>query len=57
MANEASIEAVVERAVESMPDERECDFGTALDGAVATDPASLDAGTRARYDALLWEYL
>jgi len=57
MANEASIEAVVERAVESMPDERECDCATALDGAVATDPASLDAGTRDRYEALLGEYL
>jgi len=57
MANEASIEAVVERTVESMPDERECDCATALDGAVATDPASLDAGTRDRYEALLGEYL
>jgi len=57
LANEASIEAVIERAVESMPDGRECDCGTALDGAVATDAAAIDEPTRGRYEALLGEYL
>jgi 5'-methylthioadenosine phosphorylase len=57
LANEASIRAVVERAVETMPDERDCDCGSALDGAVATDPKSIDAGASERYVELLGEYL
>ena len=57
LANEASIKRVVERAVETMPDERECHCGAALDGAVATDPSSIDAEARERYGTLLGEYL
>jgi 5'-methylthioadenosine phosphorylase len=57
IANEANVKPVVERAVESMPAERECDCGSALDGAVATDPAAVDEATRERYAALLGEYL
>jgi 5'-methylthioadenosine phosphorylase len=57
LANEADIKEVVERAVERMPDERECDCGSALDGAVATDPESIDAEARERYDELLGGYL
>ncbi|MEF8840025.1 MAG: S-methyl-5'-thioadenosine phosphorylase [Haloarculaceae archaeon] len=56
-ANEANIKEVVERAIETMPAERECDCGSALDGAVATDPTSVDEATRERYSALLGEYL
>jgi 5'-methylthioadenosine phosphorylase len=57
IANEAKIKEVVERAVETMPDERECDCGSALDGAVATDPSSIDAEARERYGELLGDYL
>ena len=57
IANEAEIKEVVERAVETMPDERECDCGSALDGAVATDPGRIDAQARERYGELLGEYL
>ena len=57
LANEADIKEVVERAVERMPDEHECDCGSALDGAVATDPGSIDAEARERYDELLGGYL
>jgi len=57
VANEATIKTVVERAVASMPDERECDCGSALDGAVATDPGSIGAEVRERYGELLGEYL
>jgi 5'-methylthioadenosine phosphorylase len=57
IANEASITEVVERAVETMPAERECDCGSALDGAVATVPSSIDAEARERYGELLGDYL
>ena len=57
IANEADIKEVVERAVETMPDARECDCGSALDGAVATDPGRIDAQARERYGELLGEYL
>jgi 5'-methylthioadenosine phosphorylase len=57
IANEASITEVVERAVETMPAERECDCGSALDGAVATAPSSIDAEARERYGELLGDYL
>jgi 5'-methylthioadenosine phosphorylase len=57
LANETNIKEVVERAVEAMPEERECDCGSALDGAVATDPGSVDAEARERYGALLGDYL
>jgi 5'-methylthioadenosine phosphorylase len=57
LANEASIEAVVERAVETMPAERECDCGSTLEGSVATDPGSIGAEARERYGELLGGYL
>ena len=57
LANEASIEAVVERAVETMPAERECDCGSTLEGSVATDPGSVGAEARERYGELLGGYL
>jgi 5'-methylthioadenosine phosphorylase len=56
LANEASIERVIERAIETMPDERACDCGSALDGAVATAPSSLDGATRERFETLLGEH-
>ena len=57
VANEADIKEVVERAIETMPDERECDCGSTLDGSVATDPESIDAEARERYGELLGDYL
>ncbi|MFC6938825.1 S-methyl-5'-thioadenosine phosphorylase [Salinirubellus sp. GCM10025818] len=57
LANETNIKEVVERAVEAMPEQRECDCGSALDGAVATDPGSVDAEARERYGTLLGDYL
>jgi len=57
LANEASIEAVVERAVETMPAERECGCGSTLEGSVATDPGSIGAEARERYGELLGGYL
>jgi 5'-methylthioadenosine phosphorylase len=56
-ANEAAIQAVVERAVREMPTERACDCGHALDGALTTDPEAVPASARDRLGLLLGDRL
>jgi 5'-methylthioadenosine phosphorylase len=56
-ANEAAIRDLVERAVETLPDERDCDCGHALAGAIQTDPGAIPEDARERVDLLAGEYL
>jgi 5'-methylthioadenosine phosphorylase len=56
-ANEGAIKEVVERAIETMPAERECDCAHALDGAVTTDPDAVSEEARKRVSALLGDRL
>ncbi len=55
--NEESIKEVVEHAVRNMPDERECDCGSALEGTVNTPTEAIPDETRERVDAFVGEYL
>jgi len=56
-ANERAIRATVERAVRDLPGERDCECGSALAGAVQSDPAAITAAARERVDLLAGEYL
>ena len=56
-ANEEFIKSTIRKAVESMPDERECDCGHAVEGAVNTPTEAIDAETRERVDLLVGDYL
>jgi 5'-methylthioadenosine phosphorylase len=55
--NEAAIKEVVERAIREMPDERDCDCGTALEGTVNTPVDAIPEATHERVDLLVGEYL
>ena len=56
-ANEEFIKSTIRKAVESMPEERECDCGRAVEGAVNTPTEAIDAETRERVDLLVGDYL
>lgn len=56
-ANEEAIKEVVEHAIRNMPDERECDCGSALEGTINTPTESIPEATRDRVDLFLDEYL
>jgi 5'-methylthioadenosine phosphorylase len=55
--NEDAIKEVVEHAIRTMPDERECDCGQALAGTVNTPTEEIPDETRERVDLLADEYL
>ncbi|WP_336034722.1 S-methyl-5'-thioadenosine phosphorylase [Halobacterium yunchengense] len=55
--NETAIKRTVERAIETMPDERDCDCSTALEGTVNTPTEAIPEATRERVDALVGDYL
>jgi 5'-methylthioadenosine phosphorylase len=56
-ANEDAIKALVERAVRTMPDDRDCDCGSALEGTVNTPTEAIPADARERVDLLVGDYL
>src|SRR6056297_1911685 len=56
-ANETAIKQTVERAIETMPDERACDCGHSLEGTVNTPTEAIPEETRERVDVLLGDYL
>ncbi|USZ69148.1 S-methyl-5'-thioadenosine phosphorylase [Halorussus salilacus] len=55
--NEEAIKQVVESAIRNMPDERECDCGSALSGTINTPTDAIPDETRDRVDAFVGEYL
>ena len=55
--NEDAIKEVVEHAIRTMPDERDCDCGQALAGTVNTPTEEIPTETRERVDLLVGEYL
>ncbi|MCF2240483.1 S-methyl-5'-thioadenosine phosphorylase [Halobacterium salinarum] len=56
-ANEYAIKATVERAIETLPDERDCDCGHSLDGTVNTPPEAIPEETRDRVAPLLGDHI
>jgi 5'-methylthioadenosine phosphorylase len=56
-ANETAIKEVVERAIEALPAERDCDCGAALKGTINTPTEAIPEATRDRVDLLAGEYL
>ncbi|MCD2198490.1 MULTISPECIES: S-methyl-5'-thioadenosine phosphorylase [unclassified Halobacterium] len=56
-ANEEAIKRTVEHAIETLPEERDCDCGHALDGTVNTPTEAIPEETRERVDALVGDYL
>ena len=56
-ANEEAIKQVVEHAIRKMPDERECDCGSALEGTINTPTESIPEETRDRVGLFVGEYL
>jgi len=56
-ANEDAIKATVERAIETLPEERDCDCGSSLEGTVNTPTTAIPEDTRERVDPILGEYL
>jgi 5'-methylthioadenosine phosphorylase len=55
--NEDAIKEVVEHAIENMPDERECDCGSALEGTINTPTEAIPDETRERVEPFVGEYL
>jgi 5'-methylthioadenosine phosphorylase len=55
--NETAIKRTVEHAIETLPEERDCDCGHALEGTVNTPTEAVPADTRERVDALVGDYL
>jgi 5'-methylthioadenosine phosphorylase len=55
--NEDAIKQVVEHAIENMPDERECDCESALEGTINTPTDAIPAETRERVEPFVGEYL
>ncbi|WP_323191932.1 S-methyl-5'-thioadenosine phosphorylase [Halostella sp. PRR32] len=55
-ANEGAIKEVVERAVRELPDDRACDCGSTLDGAINTPPEAVPEEIRERVDLLVDDY-
>lgn len=56
-ANEQAIKRVIERAIETLPDERECDCGQALDGTINTPSEAIPDETKERVELLAGDYL
>ena len=56
-ANETAIKEVVERAVREMPDERDCDCGSALEGSINTPVEAVPEETLERVELLVDEYV
>ncbi|MFC7155634.1 S-methyl-5'-thioadenosine phosphorylase [Halomarina halobia] len=56
-ANEAAIKEIVGRAIETLPGERECDCGRALEGTINTPRAHVPEETKERVRLLAGEYL
>jgi 5'-methylthioadenosine phosphorylase len=56
-ANEEAIKAVVEHAIRTLPDERDCDCGSALEGTLNTPSEAVPNETRERLDLLAGDYL
>jgi 5'-methylthioadenosine phosphorylase len=55
--NEKRINATVRRAIETMPDARECDCGHALEGTINTETAAIPDETKERVELLVGDYL
>jgi 5'-methylthioadenosine phosphorylase len=55
--NETAIKQTVEHAIESMPEERDCDCGQSLAGTVNTPTEAVPEETRDRVDLFVGEYL
>ncbi|GAA0452877.1 S-methyl-5'-thioadenosine phosphorylase [Halococcus dombrowskii] len=56
-ANEERINATIRRAIETMPDERDCDCAHALDGTINTAAEAIPDETRERLTLLAGDYL
>jgi 5'-methylthioadenosine phosphorylase len=56
-ANEERINATIRRAIETMPDERDCDCAHALDGTINTAAEAIPDETRERLALLASDYL
>ncbi|MFB6207285.1 MAG: S-methyl-5'-thioadenosine phosphorylase [Haloglomus sp.] len=56
-ANEAAINAVIERAIRTLPAERDCDCGSALEGAIITPPEAIPTEKRDPLELLLEDHL
>ena len=56
-ANEDAIKATVEHAIETLPEERDCDCGHSLEGTVNTPTEAIPEDTRERVDPILGDYL
>jgi len=56
-ANERHIQSVLDRAIETMPAERDCDCARAVEGAINTAPEAIPQETRQRLAPLLGDYL
>ncbi len=56
-ANEAAIKQVIERAIETMPDDHDCGCQHALDGTINTPAAAIPPETKAKTELLVGEYL
>ena len=56
-ANETAIKRTVERAVETLEPDRDCDCHSSLDGTVNTPAEAISDATRERVEPLLGEYL
>ncbi|NHN57755.1 MULTISPECIES: S-methyl-5'-thioadenosine phosphorylase [Halorussus] len=55
--NEDAIKEVVEHAIRNMPDERDCDCGSALEGTINTPTEAIPDETRERVEPFVGEYL
>lgn len=55
--NEERINATIERAIRTMPDERECECGHALEGAINTPTEAIPDETKEHVELLAGEYL
>jgi 5'-methylthioadenosine phosphorylase len=56
-ANEDAIQAALERVVRSLPDERDCDCGAALEGAINTPATAIPREVREKLGLLVGDYL
>lgn len=56
-ANEDAIRRTIQRAARTMPETRECDCSTALDGAINTPTDAIPPDVRSRIDLLAGKYL
>ena len=56
-ANEKRINATIERAIRTMPAERECECGRALEGTINTESETIPEETKERVELLVGDYL